>query len=126
MLHMRGAVIIVCVLVVVLLSKTSIGSRMSQDSRRTAELTFSNMQKWHMASTNSRHPLASYTNAVYALAYANILRSMLDDSQSRKLFNVNMLQKTQALERLVNTKAREMSSKCPALGQPQQRAGMLV
>ena len=109
MLYTRGIVVVVATLVLVGLSKVAFGTRrMGAGSRETAGLTFAAMQRWARESAASNDPLTAYTDAVYAHAYANILRNMLDDNQSQRLFGVNMLRTVQDLEKLMNSKAKQL------------------
>ena len=108
-------IVAVCALVITL-SKVSSGThRLSSDTRQTAELAYAAMIRWRDESAASRNPFIAYTNAVYAQAYANILRNSVDDAQSMRLFGVNMQRTTQEIERLVNQKTRLLMGRFPGL-----------
>lgn len=106
----------VIVVVIAIVSRTSFGvRRLSSDTIQNATLLYETMIKWREEGHTSKSPLLARDNLMYSLAYANILRSMLDDIQSQTLFHVNMMRVSQDIQRELNAKTKELLVKCPSL-----------
>lgn len=106
----------VIVVVIAIVSRTSFGvRRLSPDTIQNATLLYETMNKWRAEGRASKSLLLGRDNLMYACAYANILRSMLDDVQSQNLFHVNMLRTLQDIQRELNAKTKELLTKCPSL-----------
>lgn len=112
--------IVVCLIVlivVVSLSKISAGiRRTSGETINAVKTNYAAMKKWHDLSLASKSkPLLAYTNAVYARAYAETIRGMVDDAQSMHILGVNMFQESQRLQALVDKCVNDITTTCPAL-----------
>lgn len=103
-------------LVLVLLSKISSGiRRTSGETIRAVNVNYAAMCKWRDQSITSKSKLLAYNNAVYARAYAETIRGMVDDAQSQQILGVNMFQQAQQLQVLVDKCTADIVTVCPAL-----------
>lgn len=111
--------IFICVfvlLVLVLLSKISSGiRRTSGETIRAVTVNYAAMCKWRDQSIASKSKLLAYTNAVYARAYAETIRGMVDDAQSQQILGVSMFQQAQQLQALVDKCTSNIIAVCPSL-----------
>jgi hypothetical protein len=103
-------------LVLVLLSKISSGiRRTSGETIHAVNVNYAAMCKWRDQSTTSKSKLLAYNNAVYARAYAETIRGMVDDAQSQHILGVNMFQQAQQLQAMVDKCTTDIVTACPAL-----------
>lgn len=111
--------IIVCVIVLlvfVLLSKISTGiRRTSGETIRAVTVNYAAMCKWRDQSRASKSKLLAYSNAVYAKAYADTIRGMIDDAQSQQILGISMFQEVQQLQALVDKCTNDITTSCPSL-----------
>lgn len=113
-------VAILAVFLIVVLSKTASGvHHLNSDTLQAATILYNNMVKWQAEGQNSKSLLLARDSLTTALANANILRTMLDDIQTQKLFKVNMKRVIQDIQRELNTKTKALYAKYPTLNPSQ-------